>query len=280
MNTVFIFTNDKQMLGAKVAKFALEKHRNDPASFRVEIVRVEKAAAFQNFVGKKYLFGKDEWRTYTLDDLQSFTLTRFMPPALMGYQGYAIGIDPDIFALTDVSELFTMDLGGHTIAACRKKDAWDSSVMLMDCAKLKWNIETILADLAAGNRAYMRVMTLDGEDVTEIPRLWNNLDTLTPNTKMLHTTGRMTQPWKTGLPIDFTRNTMPKYFGLIPREPIHKLLGKYETHYQPHPDKGIERFFFDLLKEALGAGAITEAELDNAIMAGDVRKDAKELLRA
>jgi hypothetical protein len=280
MNTVFIFTDTQQRIGATVAKFALEKHRRDPAAFAVEIIEVERYPLFRAFVGKEYIFGRDRSRrTYSLGDLQSFTLTRFMPPELMHYQGRAIGIDPDIFALADVSELFTLDLKGHAIAACTKKDAWDSSVMLMDCAKLAhWDIASILDGLAAGKTVYMRLMTLEGEQVIEIPRTWNSLDALSADTKMLHTTTRLTQPWKTGLPIDFTRNAMPKYFGLIPREPIHKLFGTYDTHYQPHPDKNIERFFFDLLTEAIGAGAVTADELDSAIAAGDIRRDAHAML--
>ena len=33
---------------------------------------------------------------------------------------------------------------------------------------------------------------------------WNDFDHLGPGTKLLHNTRRMTQPWKTGLPVDFT----------------------------------------------------------------------------
>src|SRR3989344_1236777 len=281
MNTVFVFTNRKQMIGAKVAKFALEKHRRDPASFTVEIVEDEATPAFQNLAGTRYLFEKrtNEWRIFSFDDLQSFTLTRFMPPAVMGYQGRASGIDPDIFALTDVTELFDLDLAGHAVAGCRKKDAWDSSVILMDCEKLRqWDIEKILADITIGTRSYMDIMTLKGEDVQEIPRSWNSLDSLTPDTKMLHTTTRLTQPWKTGLPIDFTRNKMPKYFGVIPREPIHKLLGKYPTRYQPHPDPAVEHFFFSLLKESVAAGAVSDSEIAEAIREGNVRVDLRTVM--
>lgn len=280
MNKVFIFTNVKQMVGAKVAKFALQKHPKNPESFSVEIVEVEKIPAFQKFAGTEYLFGRDgSRRTYTLEDLQSFTLSRFMPPALMDYEGRAIGIDPDIFALSDVTELFSYDLKSHAVAACKKKNAWDSSVMLMDNEKLTdWNIDHMLSQIATGKKSYMEIMTLEGGDVLELPRLWNSLDVLSPETKMLHTTGRLTQPWKTGLPIDFTRNTLPKYFGIIPREPILRLFGKYPSRYQPHPDKNIEKFFFALLKEAIAAGALSREELKTSILEGNIRKDAFTLL--
>ncbi len=50
--------------------------------------------------------GKREW---VRDDLQSFTPTRFLPPQLMGYQGRAVVIDPDVFARGDIWELLSRD---------------------------------------------------------------------------------------------------------------------------------------------------------------------------
>ena len=49
------------------------------------------------------------WRN---DDLQSFTPLRFLPPQLMGYQGRAVVIDPDIFATGDIWELLSRDMAG------------------------------------------------------------------------------------------------------------------------------------------------------------------------
>jgi hypothetical protein len=79
---------------------------------------------------------------------------------------------------------------------------------------------------------------------------------------------RLTQPWKTGLPIDFTFNPVPKLWGIIPRFWV-----THPTHYQPHPDKKIETFFFDLAREALKAGAVTVDEIKQGIAAGNLRKD-------
>ena len=108
--------------------------------------------------------------------------------------------------------------------------------------------------------------------------IWNSFDKITEKTKALHTTRRITQPWKTGLPIDFTPNPMPKIFGIIPRELIHKLLGKYPTHYLPHPDKEVEKFFINLVHEALEAGAITRYEIEEAIREKHVRSDLLNLI--
>lgn len=260
------------MLGARLAAFAVEKHASKP--IEVEILNVDELAPFQQFAETRYLFNATHERTYKADDLQSFTLSRFMPPERMGYRGRALVIDPDIFAAADVGELLERDMGNHAVLACRKKDASDSSVMLLDCAKLThWKIENILQQLRDHSTDYTTIMTLKNENVGELSRDWNSLDTLTPETKMLHTTNRLTQPWKTGLPIDFTRNKMPKLFGLIPREPIHKLLGKYPTHYQPHPDKNIEEFFFGLAQNALDEGYIQREEIQSLIDQAFLRQD-------
>jgi len=73
---------------------------------------------------------------------------------------------------------------------------------------------------------------------------------------------------------------MPKILGFIPREPIHKLLGKYPTHYLPHPDKKVENFFFTLCRDALSAGAITETDAQQEIDASRLRKDFFKKIQA
>ena len=67
-----------------------------------------------------------------------------MPPELMSYEGRAVVVDPDVFAVQDVWELLS--------ATCRARRScagsgaprhYASSVMLLDCAKLKhWKLAT------------------------------------------------------------------------------------------------------------------------------------------
>ncbi|HEY4502319.1 MAG TPA: hypothetical protein VJH21_00615 [Candidatus Paceibacterota bacterium] len=269
---VFIQSNNKQLLGARLAKFAIEKNASKP--IHIEILNVDELPIFKKLNGKEYLFNETEIRVYDDTDLQYFTLTRFMPPEQMQFSGRAVVIDPDIFALTNIHTLLEHDMGEHAILACSKKGAWDSSVMLLDCEKLlHWRIADIIERLVTKKIDYTTIMTLQKENVEELERAWNSLDELNDHTKMLHTTNRLTQPWKTGLPIDFTRNKMQKFFGIIPRELIHKLLGKYQTRYQQHPNKDIETFFFELTKDALRCGAITKDYVQHEIESGHVRPD-------
>lgn len=282
MNTVFIQSDEQQLLGAKVAAFAIRKNLKDKDSVDIKILNVSSIPAFKNLVGKTYK-RNGKLLTYTLDDLQAFTLSRIMPPELMGYQGRAVVIDPDIFFLTDVNELFQMDMQGKAIACTRyhSKGLWESSLMLLDCAKLThWNVEDILKRFVNKELDYVDIVRLKMENsILEIPGYWNSFDKISPDTKVLHTTKRLTQPWKTGLPIDFTLTPMPKYFGIIPREPIHKLLGKYPRYYKQHPDPVVEKFFVSLLQEALDAKAISHEEIQEAIDDGFVRQDLLQLLR-
>ncbi len=279
MNTVFIHTNNKQGLGAILSHYSFKRASKNPDAFDVRYINTDETHAFQNFHGKKYLRAGREI-LYDRDDLQSFTLSRFMPPELMQYQGKAVVVDPDIFAFSDVNELFRLDMQGNPIAACRKHDAWDSSMMLLDCAQLRhWKISDILRRLEQKEIDYNDMTQLRKEEsILELPRIWNNLDTLTPDTKLIHTTKRLTQPWKTGLKIDFIfyPNSPGEIFGFIPREPLLKLLGRIPTHYQPHPNREIEQFFFGLTKDALRDGAITREYLETEISQKHIRPDILE----
>lgn len=272
---IFIQANYKQFLGARLAKFAMEtRGKAREHGIPVTIVNVEENPTYMKYVGMTYRRG-NETRTHDPSDLQFFTLSRFMPPELMNYEGRALVIDPDIFALSDIRELFEIDLGGNAIAACAKKEAWDTSVMLLDCAQLRhWSLEKLLEGLKTGTEDYRTWMQLRKERVAPLSREWNSLDVLTPTTKLLHTTNRLTQPWKTGLPIDFTPGTTPKLFRLVPRFWI-----THPTHYQPHPEKSVELTFLSMLKEALAIGAVHPSELNEEVRRGNIRSDIMTVLK-
>lgn len=209
-----------------------------------------------------------------------------MPPELNGYEGRAMVIDPDIFALKDISPLLNMDMEDKALICCPKKDAFDTSMMVMDCAKLQhWSMSKILQDLKDKKADYVDTMTLKWQaalqpnSIKTVPRTYNNLDTITDDTVLLHTTERITQPWSTGLPIDFKRNSPGKYFGLIPKVWLLKLRGKWPSTYQQHPKKEVEMFFLQLFKEALDKGVITKEEAEDEIKINRLRKDIFEKIK-
>ncbi len=282
---VYIHTNNKQKLGAKIAKYAIEKYLTD-TEIEVKQLNVDELDLFKSFAGTEYMrAGKTI--TYDPKDLQSFTLSRFMPPELNEYEGRALVIDPDIFALRDISPLFNMDMEGKDIMCCSKKDAFDTSMMVMNCTGLThWSMANILNDLKSKKVDYINIMNLKWHNqvkpnsIKTVPRIYNNLDTVTDDTVFLHTTERITQPWSTGLPIDFKRNDPGKYFGIIPKIWLLKLRGKWPSTYQPHPKKEIETLFLTLFKETMDKGVITKEEAEAEIAINRLRKDIFEKIKS
>jgi len=210
---VFIQTNHKQIVGALVAEYALRRNSQHSDKFDVRIMDTRDYPFFKTREGQLYLRDGVK-RPWLNDDLQSFTPTRFMPPELMGYQGRAVVIDPDIFAIADIWELLSRDMMDKAIM-CRPRSGTKgmidrclaSSVMLLDCAKLThWKVEEQFNEMFEFKRDYMPWICLRMENRDTIGLFeneWNDFDKLTAQTKMLHVTRRKTQPWKAGLPIDW-----------------------------------------------------------------------------
>lgn len=138
---VFIQTNHKQLVGALVSAYSLRRNSRSADEFEVRIIHHKDYPFFRAREGQKFLRdgGSRVWKN---DDLQSFTLLRFMPPKLMGYQGRAVVIDPDVFAVGDVAELLSLDMGSKALMCVARPghngepDYLASSVMLMNCAQL------------------------------------------------------------------------------------------------------------------------------------------------
>ncbi len=289
---VFIHTNPKQIVGAIVAEHALRRNSPNRDKFDVRIINTVDYPFLREHEGKLYLRDGVK-RVWLNDDLQSFTPLRFMPPELMGYQGRAVIIDPDIFAVGDIWQLLNRDMQGKAIF-CRQRSGpkgfvdhcMASSVMLLDCSKLThWQCEKNFRAMFDGGLDYHDWICLKTEDRDTIGSLeheWNDFDKLTANTKMLHTTRRKTQPWKTGLPVDWR---IAERFRLFP--PIgwlmrarRKLFGEYAFlgNYKQHPDKNQELFFFGLLRECVESGKVTVEMLREEMEANHVRHDAFEVL--
>ena len=284
---VFIHTNPKQWLGALVAEHALRRNSAHGDRFEVRILNTADYPFFQAHEGRLFLRGGDK-RSWLNDDLQSFTPLRFMPPELMGHRGRAVVIDPDVFAIADVWDLLSRDMQGKAIMCRRRpgKKGWATSVMLLDCAQLThWRCERQFEEMFTFQRDYRDWITLALESRESIGLLepeWNDFDTLTRQTRMVHNTKRQTQPWKTGLPVDFRPAEKFRWFppkGWA-RKARRRLLGEYALlgRYKPHPDPNQEQFFFGLLRECLDNGTVTEQLLREEMRRNHVRHDALRVL--
>jgi len=288
-STVFIHTNEKQILGALVSKHSFERFASRDNPFDVKLIYTGDHPILAAHEGRLYLRDGLK-RAWANDDLQSFTVLRFAPPGLMSFEGRSIVVDPDVFCVGDPMALIGRDMQGRAIMARKregaKSDAWASSVMLLDNAKLRhWQVERHFQEMFRFERDYMDWITLHCEPQESIGLLephWNDFDRLTPETRMLHNTRRRTQPWKSGLKVDF--RPPEKAGSLRPGHVLHRirralvgdygLLGRYKTH----PDPNQERLFFALLKECLDRNIVTRDMIGEHMRLNHVRHDAFEVL--
>lgn len=289
---VFIHTNHKQILGALVGAYSLRRQSTRNELFDVCLIRHADHQFLHAREGDTFL--RDGYdRVWRNEDLQSFTPLRFMPPELMGYQGRAAVIDPDVFAVGDVWDLLSRSTQGKAII-CRPRNRKSrsvegrmaTSVMLLDCAQLQhWRVEEQFDALFRRELDYNEWVTLAHEPRDSIGLFesgWNDLDRFSQATRMLHTTKRWTQPWKTGLPVDFTpadafRRFPPLGWLLRTRRRMlgdHALLG----NYRQHPDPNQEGYFFGLLRECVERGLVTKEFVEEQIARKHVRSDAFDVL--
>ncbi len=275
--TVFIQANARQMLGAKISALSYKKASARPDSFNVRIID---AAEYPRLMQSgQSILRAGHVRAWDPDDLQSFTPLRFAPPKMMGLSGKAVVTDPDCFGVGDIADLLDRDMGGKAVMAVprpghnKRSDYVATSVMLLDTARLKhWDIDQDLDDLFAHKFDYIDWIELKREDPATIGFLepeWNDFDKLTPRTKILHTTKRRTQPWKAGLPIDYT---------LRERGPFDFLRRFKRKTYEQHPDPNQEALVYSLLADLVDNGEVTKPQLVAEMAANHVRHDSLDLI--
>lgn len=288
---VYIQSNERQWLGALVCAYSMKRNSAHPEAFDVEIMHVRDYPFLAKKEGRTFLRGGTN-RVWSMRDLQSFTPLRFMPPKLMGHEDRVVVVDPDVFALGDVHELFTRDMQGKGVMgrhrSGKQEKAWQiaTSVMLMDCEKLNhWNPEQEFDEMFRFKRDYKDWIVLRHESPDNIGVLedeWNDFDRLTENTRMLHNTKRRTQPWKTGLPVDFTpADKLKKYPVLAKLNHLRsRVFGEYGLlgRYHAHPDPKQEQFFFGLVRECLEQGIISESLIQDEMKQNHVRHDALQVV--
>lgn len=293
---VYIHTNDKQMIGARLSAYSLKSRSKSPDAFEVKIIRLEDTPHLFKREGESYL-RKGRVAIWHNNDLQSFSPLRMMVPQLMGFSGRALLIDPDIFAVGDVYELLIRDMNGKAII-CRNIEGgykgngnkfYATSAMLLDCEKLKhwqWNDQLdAMFNKQLDYGDWISLKLENPEHIGELEDEWNHFDTLNENTKLLHNTERSTQPWKTGLPVDYdtTVKQQTHRLNFLTKTLIRLGVSRQKEvnpnkHYLPHPDPAQEQFFLKLLNECLALGVIDADYLNQQIRESNLRKDIFEQL--
>ena len=170
-----------------------------------------------------------------------FSFQRFLIPELCGYRGRAIYLDADMQVFQDIAGLWDAPMEGHDLLAVREGNGGRKgqfSVMLLDCERLGWHAEEIVAGLDAGRYTYEQLM---GEMCVArsvgrtLAPAWNSLEAYAPGaTCLLHYTNMPTQPWVS-------------------------------------LDNPLGGLWVDCLRRALAQGFVTVQELREAVAAGHVR---------
>lgn len=145
-----------------------------------------------------------------------FSFSRFLIPGLCGHQGRALYVDSDMQVFTDLEELWRIPFGARKVLCTYQKEpppAWRNprvnfqsgrqmSVMMLDCGRLPWRIEDVVAGLDEGRYGYEELLfdlcLVRPEEIgDDLPPEWNCLEHFEPGrTRLLHYTVVDTQPWR------------------------------------------------------------------------------------
>jgi hypothetical protein len=170
----------------------------------------------------------------------AFSFQRFMVPQIAGYRGRALYLDSDQIVFADVGRALDRPMHGQPVLPTRTELPWRrqpqlrSSVMLLDCARLDWDVRRLVTELDAGRMVYADLFSLRPYRHC-LPARWNSPDRYWPGwTALLHYTAKSRQPWL-------------------------------------HHRHRLGRLWFRYLFQALDAGYVAAAEIEESITRGFVR---------
>jgi hypothetical protein len=184
---IFIGVDETQVLGAKLFEYSVRKHT--PVTVEFNWMQSVK------FRWPKDV--KDHPRT-------NFSFNRFAIPSLCNYEGRGIYVDADMLVFKDFREVWELPFNGATVMhakASSPERPKQFSVLLLDCARLKWNVQEIVDGLDEGKYDYEHLMKafciVPPEQIQDrIPFEWNSLEHYEEGkTGLIHYTDTWTQPW-------------------------------------------------------------------------------------
>jgi lipopolysaccharide biosynthesis glycosyltransferase len=141
--------------------------------------------------------------------LTEFSLYRYLIPELCDFQGRAIYLDSDMICFADIGELFDTPMEDFDFLA--KAEAyqengnalWGPSVMLMDCSRVRFDLEQIYSEIDRGVYTYTefsrfakKFLAIHPFRIGKLDPKWNEFDRADSSTKLIHYTNLYTQPWK------------------------------------------------------------------------------------
>jgi len=131
-----------------------------------------------------------------------FSFQRFLIPEICDHKGRAIYLDADMLVFSDISAVWTSDFGGADVLTTQSNTTRRQSqfsVMLLDCEKLDWSIESIIESLDKGLITYEQLMykfVIAKNPKAHLPWSWNSLEYFdSSSVNLLHYTDMNIQPW-------------------------------------------------------------------------------------
>lgn len=189
---VYVGCMPEQDLAYRVLKYSIKRH----SSLSVEVQRLHEAVSDAGMHIPVPADPRNRGRT-------PFSFQRFAIPALRNYQGRALYLDSDMLVLKDLRPLWTFDMQGMQMLSAAPPSGSERrpqfSVMLIDCAELRWDVGSTVAALDAGQVSYeqlMHEMVSVDRRAAIIPETWNSLERYLPGeTCLVHFTDMDSQPW-------------------------------------------------------------------------------------
>ena len=199
---VFIGSGEASLLERKTAIVSLRKHTSRPLDIYV-INGTHNSIQLNDeepFLAPMSL--RVKYRNIT-----EFSLYRYLIPELCNYQGRAIYLDSDTICLADIGELFDTPMEGADFLAKYEaypgEQMWGMSVMLIDCERSRFDLETIIDEIDAGlysitdfSRMSPGFLAHHPYKIGRLDPAWNVFDKYDESTKLIHYTGLLSQPWK------------------------------------------------------------------------------------
>lgn len=185
---VYVGTDSTQLMGLKLLEYSIRQH----ASLSVQVEAIDDTGI--------PVPADPSNRART-----GFSFSRFRIPELCGHRGRAIYLDADMQLFSDIRELWTMPFDDAQVlyaeSDARGQRTPQFSVMLLDCARLGWDVAGIVRGLDEGRYHYADLMQRlcivdDACKRAALPPQWNSLEHYEAGrTRLLHYTDMPTQPW-------------------------------------------------------------------------------------
>ncbi len=185
---IYVGSAEEQLIPTRVLEYSIRKH----TKLGVEVLPLYKS-------GMTTPMPKDPPNR----PRTPFSFQRFFIPKLNGFKGRAIYLDSDMQVFTDIRKLWTKPFGDADLLAAYESSETGRrpqfSVMLLNCEKLKWDIQELVNKLDSGELDYPKLMyeMRVADNISPvIEREWNSLEHYEEGrTHLLHYTDMIRQPW-------------------------------------------------------------------------------------